>query len=142
MVAPSQQHHLLAAQHHDVRSTTRAIVPRTFVWREAILTTRNHEDEDDVDTRMNSTPQLLGHNDDDSSRQQKQQQSRRESLMFSIHFVGDIHQPLHCARQTDRGGNSFHVRYDAVSSSMNTSRDTTASVKVDNNCDVWIFGLQ
>ena len=36
---------------------------------------------------------------------------RRESLMFLTHFIGDIHQPLHCARQTDRGGNSIHVKF-------------------------------
>jgi hypothetical protein len=31
--------------------------------------------------------------------------------MFLTHFVGDIHQPLHCARKTDRGGNSIHVHF-------------------------------
>lgn len=30
---------------------------------------------------------------------------RREALKFLIHFVGDIHQPLHCANDNDRGGN-------------------------------------
>jgi hypothetical protein len=30
---------------------------------------------------------------------------RAEALMFIIHFVGDIHQPLHCATNNDRGGN-------------------------------------
>lgn len=34
-------------------------------------------------------------------------QDRIEALKFLIHFVGDIHQPLHCAaRNNDRGGNS------------------------------------
>lgn len=35
----------------------------------------------------------------------------REGLMFLTHFVGDIHQPLHCSRATDRGGNSIHVKF-------------------------------
>ena len=35
----------------------------------------------------------------------------RESLMFLVHFMGDIHQPLHCSRTTDRGGNNIHVHY-------------------------------
>ena len=35
----------------------------------------------------------------------------KESLMFVTHFVGDIHQPLHCARKSDKGGNSFHVQF-------------------------------
>jgi hypothetical protein len=37
--------------------------------------------------------------------------TRREALFFIAHFVGDIHQPLHCAdRNGDRGGNLVHVR--------------------------------
>jgi hypothetical protein len=36
---------------------------------------------------------------------------RRNSLMFLIHFVGDIHQPLHCSRVADKGGNSIEVDY-------------------------------
>ncbi len=35
----------------------------------------------------------------------------RESLMFLIHFIGDIHQPLHVSRKTDIGGNSIHVSF-------------------------------
>jgi len=31
---------------------------------------------------------------------------RKEALLFIIHFVGDLHQPLHCChRDEDRGGN-------------------------------------
>eukprot|EP00567_Pseudictyota_dubia_P014702 CAMPEP_0197458832 /NCGR_PEP_ID=MMETSP1175-20131217/49756_1 /TAXON_ID=1003142 /ORGANISM="Triceratium dubium, Strain CCMP147" /LENGTH=248 /DNA_ID=CAMNT_0042993561 /DNA_START=68 /DNA_END=814 /DNA_ORIENTATION=+ len=35
----------------------------------------------------------------------------KESLMFVTHFVGDIHQPLHCSRKTDLGGNKIHVYF-------------------------------
>ncbi|MFZ5897060.1 MAG: S1/P1 nuclease [Myxococcota bacterium] len=31
--------------------------------------------------------------------------ARVESLKFLVHFVGDLHQPLHCADDADRGGN-------------------------------------
>src|SRR5438270_13254518 len=30
---------------------------------------------------------------------------RREALMFIVHFIGDMHQPLHCATNHDKGGN-------------------------------------
>jgi hypothetical protein len=37
---------------------------------------------------------------------------RKEALFFVVHFVGDIHQPLHCAqRNGDRGGNLLKVTY-------------------------------
>jgi hypothetical protein len=32
-----------------------------------------------------------------------------EALMFLIHFVGDLHQPLHAADNADRGGNCVAV---------------------------------
>lgn len=35
----------------------------------------------------------------------------REALMFLVHFVGDAHQPLHCADDKDRGGNEKWFRY-------------------------------
>ncbi len=34
---------------------------------------------------------------------------RAEALKFIIHFVGDLHQPLHCADNHDRGGNEIKV---------------------------------
>ncbi|HTS28171.1 MAG TPA: S1/P1 nuclease [Bryobacteraceae bacterium] len=34
---------------------------------------------------------------------------QKEALMFLVHFVGDMHQPLHCSDQGDRGGNGVRV---------------------------------
>ena len=34
------------------------------------------------------------------------------ALKFVVHFVGDIHQPLHCSRTSDRGGNSIDVHWE------------------------------
>lgn len=34
-----------------------------------------------------------------------------EALRFYVHFVGDVHQPLHAGRRDDRGGNSIRVRW-------------------------------
>ena len=39
------------------------------------------------------------------------QQERMEALKFLVHFVGDIHQPLHTGFGDDRGGNDFEVVY-------------------------------
>ncbi|SPE39399.1 S1/P1 nuclease (fragment) [Candidatus Sulfopaludibacter sp. SbA3] len=36
-------------------------------------------------------------------------QQRKEALMFMVHFVGDMHQPLHCSDNKDRGGNDVRV---------------------------------
>ncbi|MGB1701051.1 MAG: S1/P1 nuclease, partial [Nannocystaceae bacterium] len=37
--------------------------------------------------------------------------ARREAVAFLIHFVGDIHQPLHCGYGDDRGGNDLHLNF-------------------------------
>lgn len=36
---------------------------------------------------------------------------RREALKFLVHFIGDLHNPLHVAYGDDRGGNDFPVLY-------------------------------
>ena len=36
---------------------------------------------------------------------------RNEALRFLVHFIGDMHQPLHCADNKDRGGNEVRVEF-------------------------------
>ncbi|HEV3304445.1 MAG TPA: S1/P1 nuclease [Planctomycetaceae bacterium] len=38
-------------------------------------------------------------------------EDRFKALKFVVHFVGDVHQPLHCEDNADRGGNKIFVRY-------------------------------
>lgn len=50
----------------------------------------------------------------DTLRTSKDDAQRRQALLFLVHFVGDIHQPLHAAeRGCDHGGNSEHVNFSA-----------------------------
>ena len=36
---------------------------------------------------------------------------RKEALMFLVHFVGDMHQPLHCSDNQDKGGNDVKLDF-------------------------------
>ena len=36
---------------------------------------------------------------------------RKNALKYLVHFVGDVHQPLHLGNRKDRGGNRIHVSY-------------------------------
>ena len=38
-------------------------------------------------------------------------EKRRQALRFLVHFIGDIHQPLHVGRREDRGGNRVDVHW-------------------------------
>ncbi len=43
---------------------------------------------------------------------------RAEALKFLIHFVGDIHQPLHCSDNQDKGGNAVVVMVGAKKTNL------------------------
>jgi|SRR5579859_2640352 len=49
---------------------------------------------------------------------------RAEALRFLIHFVGDLHQPLHCADNHDRGGNDVRVAVGARQTNLHAVWDT------------------
>lgn len=56
-------------------------------------------------------PMLRGSRDHSPDRKKWSGWPAKEALMFLTHFVGDIHQPLHSSRGSDRGGNSIHVHF-------------------------------
>ena len=63
----------------------------------------------DIVTELNRDVDILKNSTDDNA--------RAEALRFIIHFVGDVHQPLHCATrvssanpQGDRGGNLVTIK--------------------------------
>jgi hypothetical protein len=48
---------------------------------------------------------------------------RLEALKWVVHFVGDIHQPLHDEDNNDRGGNDIHVSYFKKSTNLHAVWD-------------------
>lgn len=51
-------------------------------------------------------------------------ESRLVALKFLVHFVADVHQPLHVGREEDRGGNRVEVRYGRTEVSLHRFWDT------------------
>lgn len=43
---------------------------------------------------------------------------RRDALKFLVHFVADVHQPLHASPRADKGGNDFQVNLDGRGSNL------------------------
>ena len=59
---------------------------------------------------------------------------RLQALSFIVHFIGDLHQPLHSAtRGTDAGGNAESVRIDGGTTSLHHAWD--ANLVQDINSD-------
>jgi hypothetical protein len=49
---------------------------------------------------------------------------RREALKFVVHFVGDVHQPLHAGYRDDKGGNTYQVQFDGKGSNLHRVWDS------------------
>ncbi len=51
---------------------------------------------------------------------------RSEALKFLVHFVVDLHQPLHVGRRADRGGTSTEIFFGEIRTSLHRFWDTDA----------------
>lgn len=60
---------------------------------------------------------------------QESRQARYEALKFLVHFIGDLHQPLHCADNHDQGGNGLKVTFFGVSTNLHKVWDTDIITK-------------
>jgi hypothetical protein len=49
---------------------------------------------------------------------------RKEALMFLVHFVGDMHQPLHCSDNQDKGGNDVKLDFFGRNYNLHSVWDT------------------
>jgi hypothetical protein len=50
--------------------------------------------------------------------------ARKEALMFIVHFVGDMHQPLHCSDNHDKGGNDVKLNFSDRASNLHSVWDS------------------
>jgi len=51
-------------------------------------------------------------------------QRRAEALKFIVHLMGDLHQPMHCADNNDRGGNTVTVKWFGAPSNLHRVWDS------------------
>lgn len=49
---------------------------------------------------------------------------RAQALKFVVHFVGDIHQPMHAGYGHDKGGNDFQVQYNGRGTNLHSLWDS------------------
>lgn len=50
-------------------------------------------------------------------------QQRTEALKFLIHFIGDLHQPLHVGRRADAGGNKIDITLNGEKNNLHWTWD-------------------
>jgi hypothetical protein len=107
----------IASWADNIRREKRATAPWHFVdiptTQPAFDETRDGRDGNNVIDKISDFEKVLA---DKSAPKEK----RAEALKYLVHFVGDIHQPLHCAeRNGDKGGNARLVFFEDRPKAMN-----------------------
>jgi len=64
------------------------------------------------------------------------------SLSFLVHYVGDVHQPLHVSYGDDRGGNSVKVKFFTKSTNLHSVWDTDIIQKWTKGVDSAVSQLE
>jgi hypothetical protein len=67
---------------------------------------------------------------------------RAEALRFIVHFVGDLHMPLHVGENADRGGNDRSVTWNGRSTNLHSVWDTQLIASQGLNDDAWFGRLK
>jgi hypothetical protein len=67
---------------------------------------------------------------------QATKEQRAEALKFIIHFVGDLHQPLHAGDRGDRGGTDLEVEYFGSAFNLHRIWDTEILSRMNSDEDV------
>jgi hypothetical protein len=64
-----------------------------------------------------------------------------KALKYLVHFVGDLHQPLHAGYADDRGGNTYQVQFFKRGSNLHAVWDSGLIKTVSDDPDVWVARL-
>jgi hypothetical protein len=51
-------------------------------------------------------------------------EKKAEALKFIVHFVGDLHQPMHVSREEDKGGNTIQLNYEGQGTNLHAVWDS------------------
>jgi len=67
---------------------------------------------------------------------------RAEALKFLVHFVGDVHQPMHAGHRDDRGGNLFQVNLRGEGTNLHAVWDYHVLRSADLDFTQWVQMLE
>jgi len=67
---------------------------------------------------------------------------RRRALLFLVHFVGDVHQPLHVGDNQDRGGNLTQVQFLSEGTNLHRLWDSGLINQISRNERDWMERIE
>jgi hypothetical protein len=68
-------------------------------------------------------------------------EERQEALRYLIHFIQDLHQPLHVGDTGSRGGNTIQVRFYGERANLHQVWDSLIMERHSTNIRVWLWEL-
>jgi hypothetical protein len=72
----------------------------------------------------------------------KPKQDRQRALLFLVHFVSDIHQPLHVGDNNDKGGNLTQVQFFNEGTNLHRLWDSDLIHKIGGNDRAWLDRIE
>ena len=72
----------------------------------------------------------------------KPKAERSRALLFLVHFVSDVHQPLHVGDNNDRGGNQTQIRFQGDGTNMHQLWDSGLIRHIGGSDQVWAGRLE
>ncbi len=67
---------------------------------------------------------------------------RQRALLFLVHFVADVHQPLHVGDNRDRGGNLTQIQFFDRGTNLHRVWDSDLIHQVGGNDRVWVERIE
>jgi hypothetical protein len=68
--------------------------------------------------------------------------ARAEALRFLVHFIVDVHQPLHVGKAGDRGGNEIELRFEGEVTNLHRLWDTHAVDWADLSVPAYVRAVE
>jgi hypothetical protein len=68
-------------------------------------------------------------------------QRKRQALKFLLHFIADLHQPLHVGDNGDRGGNRLQVLFFGHGTNLHSVWDSKIMERHTGNKQVWLWDM-
>ncbi len=68
-------------------------------------------------------------------------EERRIALRFLVHFIEDLHMPMHVGDNNDKGGNRTQVRFFDEGTNMHSLWDTRMIERINHSEDFWVKEL-
>jgi hypothetical protein len=60
----------------------------------------------------------------DLSSKQTNKEQKAVALKYLVHFIGDLHQPMHVSRAEDQGGNTIQLQYNGEATNLHSLWDS------------------